>query len=158
MTSKIISMLVGVPASGKTTYRNSVNAANFVVVSSDDILEELCANEGVTYTDGFPMFINEATRIFNDKLGKALNNGECILVDRTNLTKRSRNSILSRVPNDYYREAIVFPVPETTVWMKRLDSRPDKQIPFHVLRNMVASYEVPDQDEGFDSVIFKHVL
>ena len=158
MTSKIISMLVGVPASGKTTYRNSVNAANFVVVSSDDILEELCFNAGVTYTEGFPMFINEATRIFNDKLGQAINNGECILVDRTNLTKKSRRGIMARVPADYYREAIVFPVPETAVWMKRLDSRPDKQIPFHVLRNMVNSYEAPTYDEGFDSVVFKHVL
>jgi predicted kinase len=158
MTSKIISVLVGVPASGKTTYRNSVNAANFVVVSSDDIIEELCANAGVTYNEGFSKFINEATRIFNDKLGKALNNGECILVDRTNLTKRSRNAILSRVPDSYYREAIVLPVPEMSTWIERLASRPDKQIPGHVLKNMVATYEVPTEDEGFDTVIFKHVL
>jgi len=158
MTSKIISVLVGVPASGKTTYRNRVNAANFVVLSSDDIVEELCANAGKTYTEGFTRFVGEATRIFNNKLQEALKNGDCILVDRTNLTKQSRKRIMSQVPDDYYKEAIVFPIPETAVWMKRLASRPDKEIPFYVLQNMVASYETPTQDEGFDSVIFKYEL
>ena len=158
MTSQIISILVGVPASGKTTYRNVINASNFVVVSSDDIIEELCANSGVTYSEGFSSFINEANRVFNNKLQTALKNGDCILVDRTNLTKQSRKRILSQVPDNYYKEAIVFPVPETDVWNKRLASRPDKNIPSYILQSMVASYEVPTQDEGFDSVIYKHDL
>ena len=158
MTSQIISILVGVPASGKTTYRNVINASNFVVVSSDDIIEELCANSGVTYSEGFSSFINEANRVFNNKLQTALKNGDCILVDRTNLTKQSRKRILSQVPDNYYKEAIVFPVPETDVWNKRLASRPDKNIPSYILQSMVASYEVPTQDEGFDSVIYKHGL
>ena len=158
MTSQIISILVGVPASGKTTYRNVINASNFVVVSSDDIIEELCANSGVTYSEGFSSFINEANRVFNNKLQTALKNGDCILVDRTNLTKQSRKRILSQVPDNYYKEAIVFPVPETDVWNKRLASRPDKNIPSYILQRMVASYEAPTQDEGFDSVIYKHEL
>jgi hypothetical protein len=42
----------------------------------------------------------------------------------------------------------------TEEWNRRLDSRPGKTIPAHVLSSMIEHYEVPTEAEGFDKIIF----
>ena len=37
---------------------------------------------------------------------------------------------------------------------KRLASRPGKNIPDHVMRNMIDGFEMPTEDEGFTEIWF----
>jgi gluconate kinase len=55
---------------------------------------------------------------------------------------------------DYEHIAVVFKTPEHKELMCRLMSRPDKKIPDHVIASMIASFEMPTQEEGFYEIWF----
>ena len=50
-------VLIGLPGSGKSTFRDKHIAANptieFVTCSTDDLIEEFAAKEGITYDQAF---------------------------------------------------------------------------------------------------------
>ena len=157
MAAKII-VLVGLPGSGKSTLRDRLVdehvGDDFVIISSDEEIENLCADEGITYTEGFDKFIGKATHIMKQKFREAVNNGNNIIWDQTNLTPKKRRGILKQVPDDYFKEAISVEV--TSIQLReRLDRREretGKHIPPHVVENMAKSYLPPTKAEGFDNV------
>lgn len=144
------SIMVGLPATGKSTYIEKNARPDLVVLSTDNIIEQMCKEAGVTYNQGFKLFIDEATKGFNYQIGEAIKNEQSIVIDRTNLTAKGRRKLLSRVPNKYNKYALYFPIP--TDWNTRLQSRPGKCIPQPVLDNMLLSFQMPTVDEGFDAV------
>lgn len=145
------SVLVGLPGVGKSTYISKhANRENIVVASTDDIIDGMCADAGITYDQGFLLFIDEATKRYNTLIGDALKGRYSIVIDRTNLTVNSRRKLLARVPNEYKKYALYFPIP--TDWNDRLKSRPGKCIPQNVIDNMIGSFQMPTKEEGFDAV------
>ena len=84
----------------------------------------------------------------------AIAEGRDIVVDRTNMTKKSRRSFLASLPGSYRREARVFQIPEETL-RDRLQARAEatgKFIPPHVITSMREGYEEPVLSEGFDLI------
>ena len=154
---KRIIVLVGLPGSGKSTWRDDFLATveeDFDVISSDDIIEELCAKEGITYTEGFDKFAGRATKQMKQNFREAVNKGRNIIWDQTNMTPKKRRTILKDVPEDYYREVVSFEVMED-VLLERLAKREKetgKHIPAFVIKNMANSYVPPTRQEGFDNV------
>jgi gluconate kinase len=53
---------------------------------------------------------------------------------------------------DYYAIAVVFETPSRIELKRRLDSRPGKEIPEAVLEGMLASFEMPTDEEGFKEI------
>ena len=53
---------------------------------------------------------------------------------------------------DYEHIAVVFKTPEHKELVRRLFSRPGKEIPEHVIASMIASFEMPDEQEGFAEI------
>jgi gluconate kinase len=53
---------------------------------------------------------------------------------------------------DYEHIAVVFRTPEHTELMRRLMSRPGKEIPDHVIASMIDSWEDPTEEEGFKEI------
>jgi predicted kinase len=145
-------MLIGVPASGKSTWRNA-NAGYAEIISTDDIIDHRAASIGVTYNDVFKDTIKEATELANRHALKAFTMGRDVVWDQTNITKKSRKSKLALVPEHYEKIAVFFPTPEWDEHQQRLDSRPGKRIPWNVLNGMIRSLEEPSYDEGFDEII-----
>lgn len=148
-------MLVGVPASGKTTWlRNSdIDWNRTTLLSTDNIIEREAAALGKTYNEVFNQVIKGATREMNQRLQKALADNRDIVWDQTNLTPASRTSKLAKIPSHYHKVAVYFPVPDTREWQRRLNSRPGKIIPQHVLVSMGQGFTMPSQAEGFDKII-----
>lgn len=148
-------MLVGVPASGKTTWlRNSdIDWNKTVLLSTDNIIEREAAMLGKTYNDVFSQVIKPATREMNQRLRNAVANNKDIVWDQTNLTASSRRSKLEKIPDTYHKVAVYFPVPAGAEWQRRLASRPGKIIPQHILVNMGQGFTMPSQAEGFDEII-----
>ena len=152
-----ITLLVGLPASGKSTYVKSYlkDHPNTVVVSSDDIIENYANRHGKTYNEVFHEYIDAAEVQFREELKIAISDKKDILVDRTNLSVRGRNKILANVPKTYNKYAIIFTVSDEDL-EKRMEQRlkeTGKSVPKNIMETMKASYVMPSEKEGFTSVI-----
>ena len=143
-------MLIGVPASGKSTWREQ-HAGDAVIVSTDDILEQTAAARGATYNEVFKENIKFATQLADERAREAFSAGKDVIWDQTNLTPKSRKSKLALVPDDYEKIAVVFLTPEDEEWQRRLD-RPGKSIPQNILMGMRDSMVFPDPEEGFGRI------
>ena len=150
-------MLIGLPASGKTTWTNKFLAQNpgYTVVSSDDIIERYAKKDGINYSQAFHKYADVADKEFKQELQAALQAKKNIIVDRTNMSKKSRNKILSNVPKGYERIAVVFDVarPELDKRLVQREYDTGKRIPKEVVDGMHASYSPPSKEEGFAEII-----
>ena len=146
--------LVGVPASGKSTWiKNQEWAADCVVVSTDDFVEAYAREQGKTYSEVFVEYMPTAVNLMADKVVQAREAGKDIIWDQTSTTLVSRIRKFNMLP-DYEHIAVVFKTPEHKELFRRLWSRPGKDIPEHVIASMIASWEEPTVEEGFKEVWF----
>ena len=145
-------MLIGVPASGKSTWRKR-HAGDAVIVSTDDIIDDLAAKQDKTYDQVFKDAIKSAGQIADRQARAAFADELDVVWDQTNLTRKSRAAKLAMVPKNYRKVAVYFHTPHPDVHRSRLDSRPGKTIPDYVLSSMIKSMEPPSKDEGFDQII-----
>ena len=154
--SKICTILVGVPGSGKSTWlQDKYDDETAWFMSTDDIIQDIANMFNVTYSEAFPDLIKFAEKVMWQDFESSAKRGVHIYVDRTNLTVNSRKKIIDRLkPYGYQFEAVVFPTPEDSEWKRRLDSRPGKIIPPHVLSSMGDSYSEPTEAEGFSKITF----
>lgn len=151
-----VKFLIGAPGSGKSTWiKNNISNLddNVVIISSDDLLEKWGKTRGLTYSEAF----NHAEFSFKDIekemfsiLDSAVANKKNLVIDRTNMSKKSRNRILSHITKDYTRIAIVFNI-ERKELDRRLAQRVGKNIPRNVVDGMLKSYEQPTE---FSKVIY----
>jgi tRNA uridine 5-carbamoylmethylation protein Kti12 len=150
------------PASGKTTWVETTFKGRHVIdkpviLSSDDYIEKKCAEEGLTYNEGFQRFIDEAQAHFMAGFCSAIKARKSFLIDRTNLTLKGRRKLLSQIPNEYKKVAIVFHINDYVEYYRRLNSRPGKTIPQSVIDNMLNSFTPPTEEEGFSSITSLYV-
>lgn len=154
--SKEIILLVGLPGSGKSTWVKNflLTHSDYVIVSSDDIIDAYAKSIGKTYTEVFNDFMGNAEVEYNIKLSTSLREGKNIIVDRTNLTVKARRKILSKVSKDYKKTAIVFntPVDEIKKRLIQRDYEIGKSIPNHIFSSMLENYVAPTSSEGFDEI------
>ena len=143
-------MLIGVPASGKSTWR-AAHGGDADVISTDDIIEQTAQASGRTYNEAFKENIKFATEIANARAKHAFATGNDVIWDQTNLTPKSRKPKLAMVPDEYEKIAIVFLTPDEAEWQRRLD-RPGKSIPQNILLGMRDTMVFPDPEEGFDRI------
>ena len=146
-------MLIGVPASGKSTWVKQHQKSNTLVASSDDYIEKQAERMGSTYSDVFDDFIKDANAHAFNTAKKAFSDGIDLIWDQTNLTKNGRRQKLKMVPKEYDKIAVFFPTPHIDVLKKRLAGRPGKNIPDYVMNSMIRTIETPSTDEGFNEII-----
>lgn len=144
-------MLIGVPASGKSTWVKS-RGKDMLVISSDDLIEEYAKSQDKTYNEVFKGQIKIATKIMLEHAEAAFAANQDVIWDQTNITKKSRASKLAMVPPHYQKIAVFFATPNEEEWQRRLNSRPGKSIPDHVLDGMVEMLEMPDHTEGWNII------
>ena len=145
-------MLVGLPASGKSTWRNQFDTSDYVVASTDDYIEAAAIKHGLTYDQAFANYIDEASEHLNRQIKQAVENNQSIIWDQTNLTVRSRKQKLSRIPEHYNKIAVAVVCKSYEEYNKRLNSRPGKTITQTVIDSMARSFQKPTTDEGFNFV------
>lgn len=159
----VLYVLIGPPGVGKTTWREErsfmwdvgtmkYGAKSIVTISQDDLVEEYAQKHGLTYSEAFKQadlkaFDREVRRRFEE----AVKAGRNIILDRTNMTRKSR-SFFIRTAKDHKRIAVVFKS-DPAVLDDRLERRAretGKHIPGHVVRQMLKSYQepiIPEFDE-----------
>lgn len=135
--------LVGLPGSGKTSWRRGFlssceNPDSWVVVSSDDVIEEKARSENLTYNKAFELYKDQLGAYIVTQMASAKAQNKNVIVDRTNLTGKSREYILRSLPN--YRHYLVsfLDVPYDVVLERNANRAAfGRDIPLEVIRNMV---------------------
>jgi predicted kinase len=148
-------MLIGVPGSGKSTWikNQDFDWDTTVVASTDNYVDKIAAERGLTYNDVFNDVMHSAVTYMVGTVNDAVDKGLDIVWDQTNTTRASRRKKFPMLPG-YRVIAVVFRTPPFRVLQQRLNSRPGKNIPPHVVKSMVVNFEIPTLDEGFDDIIF----
>jgi predicted kinase len=147
-------VLVGVPASGKSTWTsNQIWAKDIPVVSTDRFVEEYAAKHGKTYSEVFEEYMPIAVKLMANQVLICQANKTDIIWDQTSTTVATRAKKIRMLP-EYYKIAVVFKTPPTAELQRRLASRPGKTIPWDVVSNMAAQLEAepPTKEEGFDEI------
>jgi predicted kinase len=149
---KKLYVLVGVPASGKTTWlKNQTWALGLTVVSTDTFVEDYAKRVGKTYSEVFDEYMPTAIEQMVEQVEHARDHGHDIIWDQTSTTVASRLRKFRMLP-DYYKIAVVFSVPDAEEHERRLQSRPGKVIPPAVLQDMKEKFELPTEEEGFNEI------
>lgn len=152
-------ILIGPPAAGKTTIRDRITQSSgkeYTIVSSDDLLDQYAAENGTTYDKVFRDQIKPMTAKMNEILSDALRSGENIIVDRTNMSKKSRKQFIDKAKQYNYRLiAVTVKTPDPKEHARRLLDRSrseGKTIPPEIVKSMMNSFEEPTKEEGFDEI------
>jgi len=146
--------LVGVPASGKTTWlKNQEWIEGMEYVSTDHHVEVYAKEQGKTYSEVFTEYMPTAVELMAQEVVEAREAGRDIIWDQTSTTVKSRARKFNMLP-DYYHIAVVFRTPEHKELVRRLTSRWEsgKIVPEHVVASMIASWEEPTEEEGFKEI------
>ena len=146
--------LIGVPGAGKSTWvwsQNWIEGMDYV--STDHHVEVYAKEQGKTYSEVFTDYMPRAVELMAEEVVVAREAGRDIIWDQTSTTVKSRARKFNMLP-DYYHIAVVFRTPEHKELMRRLVSRWDsgKIIPEHVVASMIASWEEPTEEAGFDEI------
>lgn len=144
--SKFI-MLVGLPASGKSTLSETLKEEfEAVILSSDQIREELSndINNQTINTDVF--------EVMNSRANELLINGTNVIYDATNLNRKRRKHLVHHVIKA--NEKVVYLLNTTIDTIRRRNEQRDRKVPNEVIDKMYKTLQIPVENEGWDEVIF----
>jgi len=149
-------ILIGVPGSGKSTWisKAPVDWNNTVVASTDNYVEKIAKSRGKTYSEVFKEVMPRAVHEMARTVTKAVEAGQDIIWDQTSTTVGSRRKKFNMLPDEYEIIAVVFPTPDKVELARRLASREGKILPDNVMRQMIAGWQEPTKEEGFDQIIY----
>ena len=147
-------VLIGPPLSGKTTWVKE-NFPTTEVISRDEILMEVYGSKN--YTEAFKnVDQKEVDKILHERLIDANLQKKSVIVDMTHMVSKRRKNNLNYFSDDYYKLAVIFPILSDQEYERRNKKRieeENKDLPMHVIKNMISSYQPVSTEEGFDKVI-----
>lgn len=162
--SKSLTVLIGLPNSGKSSLRNSLvqSFPEASIVSRDDLLEDFYEEKFGT-TDTYnnmynvlhedKVLLKEFTKRFEDYLNKLAKTSDNIIVDMTMLSLSSRRKMINHFPK-FHKKAIVVMTDNDELFtrnhMRYIETK--KFISEKVIENMMTSFTFPVLEEGFDSI------
>lgn len=147
-------ILVGPPLSGKSTWIRQ-NFPDINVISRDEILMEVYGSRN--YTEAFQnVNQKEVDRVLDSRLKEANSSNQNVIIDMTHMTSKRRKQNLNYFSSDFYKLAVIFPILSDDEYVRRNNKRieeENKDLPMHVIKNMISSYQNIKDDEGFNRVI-----
>lgn len=144
--------LIGVPASGKSTWiKDQIWALGLTVVSTDVFVEDYARKQDKTYSEVFKDYMPTAVNLMAEQVVRARTLNHTVIWDQTSTTEKSRTRKFNMLP-DYEHIAVVFKTPDLDVLKERLASRPGKEIPWEVVQDMIDNFEMPTEEEGFKEI------
>ena len=147
-------LLSGIPMSGKSTWIRE-NYPDTLTISRDELVMEVAGTRD--YHLAFKTVDQKAVdKLLVKRITDAATQKVDVIIDMTNLSTKVRSKNLSYFSDDYYKVAVVLPILDAAEYKRRNDFRlvnENKFIPPFVITNMMNSFVVPTEDEGFDEII-----
>ena len=139
-------ILVGLPASGKSTYAKNVLASeDTIVLSSDELRKELLGDENCQSNN--QLVFDTLYRRAKENLQKGLN----VVIDATNINIKDRKRTLSWFKGmNIKRVAIVFATPFEVCYER--DKKRERTVGKEVIDKFLYRFEIPMEYEGFDKI------
>ena len=139
-------MMVGLPASGKSTKAQEyAKAYNAIIFSSDALRKELYGDESIQ---------GDNTKLFNTlhrQIKTHLKNGYSAIFDATNISYKKRMAFLSELKNIPCEKICVLMATPYEECLKRNAER-ERKVPENVIERMYRSIDVPWYYEGWDDI------
>ena len=140
-----LTLLVGVPGSGKTTWANKNHKENEVVLSSDLIRKELF-NDETNQENNKLVFTTLYKRARN-----LIKQGKSVIIDATNVTIKDTSRALNNFANfDVIKVAIVFKT--ATDICKFRDKNRTRTVGEEVIDKFTEKFINPTKEEGFNEI------
>lgn len=158
-----ITVLTGLPCSGKTAYVSNACNINDVIISRDDLLLRYGRQKFPyvkTYSEIFELLTDEMYKDVDGLLEKrfkdAVKDRKNIVIDMTCLSKKSRRKWLANVPEQYYKESVVFFADLDVIKARNVQRYKDtgKKMSDETLNEMMKSFIIPTYEE-FDKITFE---
>ncbi|MBO7535765.1 MAG: ATP-binding protein [Bacilli bacterium] len=147
---KNLVLMVGTPASGKSTFIKEHNKDNYKVISRDAIRFSLLKDN-----EDYFAHENEVYNIFINTTKEELGKGNNVIADATFLNKNARIRFLralGRSLEDTKVTAIMMKTP-LDVCLERNEQREGRAyVPREAIKRMDAQKTTPSLDEGFDEI------
>ena len=150
-------LLIGPPGSGKTTWASTLLAQGWAHISTDRYIENVAQEKGATYGEVFQREIKNAERDMKARLAEVLAQGDDLVWDQTNMTRKSRMKKVSQLTSAGYTvKAHVFMIDPVELGARQLKRAIEtgKVIPQRIVDQMLEYYEEPIFDEGYVEITF----
>jgi predicted kinase len=138
-------LLVGIPGVGKSTYAKELAMRTNAVWMSSDYIRERIYGDAACQDNH-----NKVFEIMHEETLSALDNGLDVIYDATNITRKSRLSILNKLPKHVRKKCIIVWAP-IDICIER-DKARDRTVGKEVIDKMLRRFEAPFYDEGFDQI------
>ena len=139
-------MMIGIPASGKSYYAKELKDENTTLIATDKMREILCGDVDIQeYND---LIFSTALKWIKQHL----QNGRDVIFDATNINRKARKNILRSI--DAIKKAVFMATPyEIAIENNR---NRERKVPIDVIHNMYLKFEPPMPQEGFDEIEIKY--
>ena len=139
-------MMVGLPASGKSTYAKKLSEeTGGVICSSNEIRQELCGDENCQDKN------DEVFRTVHKRIRDSLSDGYDTIFDATNLNSRRRIAFLRELKNiPCKKKCIIMATPIGDCCDNNLNR--DRQVPGSVMDKMYRNFCTSYWYEGWDDI------
>lgn len=141
-----LTFLIGVPASGKTTYANKfLKNDDTIILSSDDIREEIFKDANNQSNNALVF------KTLYERAKQCLSNGKNVVLDSTNTDKNLRKKALEIFKDfDIIKQAIIFETPLEKCIQQ--DQNRTRKVGENVINKFFNNFSKPTLSEGFDEI------
>ena len=144
---KTLIIMVGLPASGKTTFRDKIVGATVV-----------CPDDHIPYTKENPWTFHiskQAWKTADKELQEACKNGdERVVFDATMLTPKKRRKYIQLAKQNNYEAVAVYCATPEDICRQRNDTRDTyRKVPESIIDDMSKRLVPPDVEEGFSAIV-----
>ncbi len=151
--SKQLIIMIGLPRSGKSTYikNNYLRTQDVDIISRDNLIEDF--GTGSTYSEKWKSFDKNGQKqidlMLNKSFYKSIKLNKSIIIDMTNMSRKSRKKWLNdHKMKNYYKKCVLFIESKETVLSRMNDA---KYISPEVINSMMCSFVYPNYNE-FDCI------
>ena len=143
-------LMIGLPASGKSTLAEQIaKSEDAEIVSSDNIRKELYGDENIQGDN------NKVFRILQERIINGLKNNKNMIYDATNISYKTRIAFLQRLNKlEVEKIAIMVATPYEQCLIR--NSQRERQVPEEVIKRMYFNFYVPQYFEGWDDIQIKY--
>lgn len=162
----MITVLIGISGSGKSTYANKLRQR---ICSTDRYVDMYAKAMDVSYEESFDQIqllglFGELNDMFYADIDDAIRLDEDFIIDRTNLTGGSRRHLIRKLKtiSEKYNKPIIikgvvfdYDKEKILLQLKKREAEENKRIPESVMEKQFVAFEPPSVEEGFD--ILEHL-